>query len=114
MAVTQFQSDELYLSYRLKFRTHGNQFAQLKFNRSGMDKGDADGCYHSKPRFFSSYYPEGGRYATDKRLTAACSGGVVSGTDVERGLGRRCVVGERNRYCRLRRTPGYRSRSTTA
>lgn len=81
VAVVNFQSDELYLSYRLKFRTHGNQFAQLKFNRSGMDKGDADGCYHSKPRFFSSYYPEGGRYSNDKRLTGV-QGGAVSGDDV--------------------------------
>lgn len=81
VAVTQFQSDELYLSYRLKFRTNGNQFAQLKFNRSGMDNNDGGGCYHGKPRFFSSYYPEGDRYSADKRLTGV-QGGAVSGTDV--------------------------------
>lgn len=80
VAVTQFQSDELYLSYRLKFRTNGSQFTQLKFNRSGMDNDDGNGCYHGKPRFFSSYYPEGDRYSPDKRLTGV-QGGAVSGTD---------------------------------
>lgn len=80
VAVTGFQSDELFLSYRLKFRTNGNQFAQLKFNRSGMDNDDGNGCYHGKPRFFSSYYPEGDRYSPDKRLTGV-QGGAVSGND---------------------------------
>jgi hypothetical protein len=80
VAVEQFQSDELYLSYRLKFRTNGNQFAQLKFNRSGMDNNDGSGCYQGKPRFFSSYYPAGDRYSTDKRLNAV-QGGAVNGNN---------------------------------
>jgi hypothetical protein len=81
VAVEQFQSDEIYLSYRLKFRTNGNQFVQLKFNRSGMDNNDGVGCYQGKPRFFSSYYPAGDRYSTDKRLNAV-QGGAVSGENI--------------------------------
>lgn len=80
IAVTGFGATELYMSYRLKFRTNGSRIVQLKFNRSGMEVAGANGspCYGGKPKYYSSYYPDGpsvNRYSADKRLT-----GVQGGT----------------------------------
>ncbi|MES2932447.1 MAG: hypothetical protein V4805_03040 [Pseudomonadota bacterium] len=81
IAVRGFSSTELYLSYRLKFKTNmGSRIAQLKFNRSGMEVANSHGgpCYGSRPKFRSSYYPNGpsvNRYSADKTL-AFLQGGI--------------------------------------
>lgn len=85
IAVTGFSSNELFLSYRLKFRTNGSRIVQLKFNRSGMEVAGASGspCYGGKPKFYSSYYPDGpsvNRYSSDKRLLSV-QGGVLRDND---------------------------------
>jgi hypothetical protein len=78
IAVRGFSSQELYLSYRIKFRTNGGRIAQLKFNRSGMEvSGD---CYGGSPKFYSSYYPVGpstNRYDSDKTLAGGVQGGIL-------------------------------------
>ncbi|GAA5170461.1 hypothetical protein GCM10025770_33420 [Viridibacterium curvum] len=78
IAVRGFSSQELYLSYRIKFRTNGGRIAQLKFNRSGMEvNGD---CYGGSPKFYSSYYPVGpsvNRYDSDKTLAGGVQGGIL-------------------------------------
>ncbi len=90
IAVTGFSTQELYLSYRLKFRTHGGRMVQLKFNRSGMEVAGAHGspCYGGKPKYYSSYYPDGpsvNRYSSDKRLTSVQGGIVRSDGSLDEG-----------------------------
>ncbi|MEY4562930.1 MAG: hypothetical protein RLZZ618_2207 [Pseudomonadota bacterium] len=76
IAIRGFSSNELYLSYRLKFASNGSRIAQLKFNRSGMEISTANGspCYGGSPKFRSSYYPESGSTDTTLRYV---QGGIV-------------------------------------
>lgn len=81
IAVNGFSATELYLSYRMRFDSNGGRLTQLKFNRSGMEVAGAGGspCYGGKPKFYSSYYPDGpsaNRYSSDKTLRSV-QGGVV-------------------------------------
>lgn len=90
IATTGFSATELYLSYRLKFRTNGGRIVQLKFNRSGMEVAGANGspCYGGKPKYYSSYYPDGpsvNRYSTDKRLISVQGGIVRSDGSLDEG-----------------------------
>ncbi|MDR7307697.1 hypothetical protein [Rhodoferax saidenbachensis] len=90
IATTGFSATELYLSYRLKFRTNGGRIVQLKFNRSGMEVAGANGspCYGGKPKYYSSYYPDGpsvNRYSTDKRLVGVQGGIVRSDGSLDEG-----------------------------
>ncbi len=98
IAVTGFAATELYLSYRLKFRTHGGRLVQLKFNRSGMEVAGANGspCYGGKPKYYSSYYPDGpsvNRYSADKRLTGVQGGIVRSDGSLDEGWAGEATMG---------------------
>lgn len=97
IAVRGFSSQQLYLSYRLKFNTHGSRIIQLKFNRSAMEVPDAAGspCYGGAPKFRESYYPEAPSNAslTDKTLRYVQGGIVRDDGSIDEGW-----IGE---------TPGY-------
>lgn len=81
IAVNGFSSTELYLSYRLKFKTNGSRIVQLKFNRSGMEVDGVNGspCYGGYPKFRESYYPDGPSNALSQDKTLySVQGGVLS------------------------------------
>lgn len=77
IAINGFAATELYVTYRLRFATHGiGRVRQLKFNRGGMEVPGANGspCYGAMPKYYESYYPDGD--GTDASL-AALQGGIV-------------------------------------
>lgn len=79
IGVRGFSGTELYLSYRMKYKSNGSEIAQLKFNRSGMETGTD--CYGGGLKFRSSYY------LGSNGLLSAVQGGVVnaSGTAIFEG-----------------------------
>ncbi|HWB78159.1 MAG TPA: hypothetical protein VG755_24510, partial [Nannocystaceae bacterium] len=77
VAINGFAASELYVTYRLRFATHGiGRVRQLKFNRGGMEVPGANGspCYGAMPKYYESYYPDGD--ASDAPL-GFVQGGIV-------------------------------------
>jgi len=77
VAIHGFAATELYVTYRLRFATHGiGRVRQLKFNRAGMEVPGANGspCYGALPKYYESYYPDGD--GSDAPL-AFVQGGII-------------------------------------
>lgn len=82
IAVTGFRSQEMYLSYRMRFNTNGGSIFQLKFNRGGVEDTTwganvlGSPCYGGEIFFYSSYYSGNGRNSADQSLSGGLQGGV--------------------------------------